>query len=170
MALAPYVAGVLCAATLVALELAIAGSCIFLLFLLWGFVSMLMDKINGRPDDAKAHASPLDRIRGTRIVKTGLFGDSSTGFRVDEAGRVMKEGGIFDDDPTGVRVREDGRIVNESIFGDSPTGLKLDPEGRLVEEGFFGDDCTGKKIDAEGRIVDQSIFGDSQTGVKFKKD
>ena len=168
-AIAPYVTGFILAATLLALELAIAGSLIFLLFLIWGFMSILMDKVNGKSDNAEATASPFGRIRSSRLVKTGFLGDSPTGIRVDQTGRVMREH-FLGDRPTGVRFDEDGRIMKESFFGDLPSGLRVDSEGRLVQEGLLGDHATGKKIDKDGRVLEEGFLGDTPVGVAFKKE
>lgn len=168
VAIVPYVAALICMATFIALELAIAFGCVFLMFITWGFISNLLssDKDDGAPE---VFREPLSRIRGTRLVKTGFFGDSPTGRRIDETGRVMQEG-FLGDTPSGVRVTEDGRIMEEGFLADSPTGLKVNAEGQLVEEGFLGDRPTGKKVDQDGRVVDEGFFGDSPTGYKFEKE
>jgi hypothetical protein len=166
VAAAPSVGGVLCIVTLIALELAIVGGCFFIMLMIWGFVSSLL---SGEKNGGVAENLPLSRVRGSRLVKTGLFGNSPTGTRIDESGRVMKEG-FFGDDPNGVRVSEDGRVLEEGFISDSPTGLKINDDGQLVKEGLFGDSPTGTRIDEDGRVVEEGLFGDSPTGYEFEKD
>lgn len=161
VALAPYIAGAILVGTLVAAELAIALSCIFVMLMIWGFISSL-----GKP---KLSPQPLSRVRGARLFKTSFWGDTPTGTRIDESGRVMEES-FFGDTPSGLRIDEDGRIMKEGFLGDVPAGYQINADGRLVKEGFLGDTPTGTKIDENGRIVEEGFFGDTPTGYEFKKE
>ena len=166
VAVAPYVAGAICIVTLIALELAIVAGCFFVMLMIWGFVSSLLsDEQKGGLAENRA----LSRVRGSRLVKTGFFGNSPTGTRIDESGRVMEEG-FFGDNPSGVRVGEDGRIMKEGFLSDSPTGVKINDQGQLVKEGFLGDSPTGTRIDEDGRVVEEGFFGDSPRGYEFEKE
>jgi hypothetical protein len=166
VAIAPYVAGLIFVGTLIALELAIAAGCLLLVLMIWGFISNLL---SGDEKGTVTDALPVSRVRGTRLVNTGFLGDSPTGTRIDETGRVMEEG-LLGDAPTGVQVTDDGRITKEGFLSDSPTGFKINTEGQLVKEGFLGDTPTGVKIDPDGRVVNESLLGDSPTGQKFEKE
>lgn len=166
VAVAPYVAGAICIVTLIALELALVAGCFLVMLMIWGFVSSLL---SGAQRGSVAKDLPLSRVRGARLVKTGLFGNSPTGTRIDESGRVLEEG-FFGDNPSGVRVSEDGRILEEGFISDSPTGLKINADGQLVKEGLLGDSPTGTRIDEDGRVVEEGLFGDSPTGYEFEKE
>lgn len=168
VALVPYVAWAIIVGTMVVVTLAIALIAIFLALMLWGFISNL-GKRSEEEDAYQAPPQPVSRVRGTHLVKTSFFGNTPTGTRMDETGRVMQEG-FFGDIPRGVRVEDDGRILKEGFLGNVPTGFAINAEGQLVEEGFLGNTPTGTKIDEDGRVVKEGFFGDTPTGYEFKKE
>lgn len=121
-------------------------------------------------DDEEMRPEPaVVGLRGSRLVREGLFVDTPTGTAINSDGQIVTEG-LFADTPTGRRIDEDGRLIDEGLFVDMPTGIRVQEDGRIVKEGLFVDTPTGKRIDEEGRMVDEGIFFDTPTGSRFVRE
>lgn len=143
----------------------------FVVMLILGLIAKVMSLEGaGGPSGPKPlRPSIRDRLMGTRVVETGIFGDSPTGLRVDDHGRVMKEG-IFSDSPSGLTVGADGRVVHEGVLSDSPSGIRVNDDGRVVSEGVLSDTPTGYRINEKGELIREGLIDDSPTGITFKKE
>lgn len=106
----------------------------------------------------------VERLKGKRIVNSGLLGDSPTNLVIDRNGRLLKQG-LFNEQ-TGYRIKDDGRIVHENFF-ERDLGLRIKEDGRIVKVGLL-DKPTEHRITEDGRLVKDGIFFDRDTGTKFK--
>lgn len=118
----------------------------------------------GAPMVRKNLNPAVERLKGKRIVNSGLLGDSPTNLVIDRNGRLLKQG-LFNEQ-TGYRIKDDGRIVHENFF-ERDLGLRIKEDGRIVKVGLL-DKPTEHRITEDGRLVKDGIFFDRDTGTKFK--
>jgi hypothetical protein len=138
----------------------------FLVLLVVVVLGVIGSMLGGR---SSRSTSIRDRLYNTTTHRKGVFFDTPTGERIDDAGNVVQQGLLFDR-KTGERIREDGVVVRDGLFGETETDRRYDENGQLLERGIFFDTPTGVKVTEDGTEVTQGVWFDSDTGIQRKKE
>jgi hypothetical protein len=145
------------------------------LFALGILVAMAKESLTGGSSSSgggstkAAPAAPRNaaaaRLRGKRLVNSGLLVDTSANLRIDEQGWICEDG--FFSTRTAYRIDEDGNIIKAGFFNEH-TGTRIAPDGRIVRTGILFDESTGTRIKEDGRVVREGLIFDSDAGTRFK--